>query len=226
MADPASASTESPAWRTLATVLIILHLFSLAIGVASNAGGQRSALGRTLKNIPVAPQYLQALFMDVAYDFELGGVDSANGAHRLTLVAADQQRDPDILPATLPDEDVSLRVRRQRYENLAYHIAELDRVFAESPDDQTRLPLVVAEGWIARLGLAHGSYALRYRRIDAPRWQEDVELFDAAGKAEKKKDDASAFQVNVVWSPRDGHYEGFRGQASNLTAKAMDGTGE
>lgn len=164
--------------------------------------------------------------MDVAYDFELGGADPRNGAHRLTLLAPDQRESPAAALAQLPGKDVALRIRRQRYENLAFHIAELDRVFAESPDDQTRLPLAVAERWIADLGLEPGTYTLQCSRIDAPRWEEEQETFDAAGKAEKAQGSASAFQIHLVWSPSEEHYEGFRAQPRNLTAKAADGAAE
>jgi hypothetical protein len=210
----------------VATVLIILHLFCVAIGVASNAGEQRSALGRTLRNIPAAPKYLQALFLDVAYDFELGGAAPRNGVHRLALLPAGKDRNSEAALARLPTDDVVLRVRRQRYQNLAFHIAELDRVFAESPDDQTRLPITVAENWIARLGLEHKPYTVRCERVDSPRWQEDEESFDASGKARRSSGENSSFDIHLVWSTQAGHYEGFRAQEESLTAKSIDGSVE
>jgi len=179
-----------------------------------------------MRNVPIAPRYLQALFMDVGYDFELGGVAPRNGLHRLVLLSGAGGETRDGLPARLPSSDTASRIRRQRYQNLAYHIAEFDRVFAESPDDRTRLPLAVAESWIARLELSPAPYTLRCERTDSPRWTIEEETFDAAGRAETAPDESASFDIHLVWSATEGRYGGFRAHPNNLTAKAIGSTPE
>ena len=216
------ADNHSTLGPTAATVAILLHLFCLAIGVASNAGGRQSTLGQALRNIPVAPQYLRTLFMDVGYDFELSGVNPDNGLYQLALLSADAGSNELQEVARLPVEHVGSRVRQRRYQNLAYHVAEFDRVFSESPDDQTLLPIAIAENWVDSLDLDLKQFTLRCERTDAARWESNEAAFDAAGKAAKTSDNDLYFDVHVVWSPLENRFESFRAQPNNLTAKAVD----
>src|SRR5690606_26018600 len=150
-----------PAWQSIATVLIILHLFCLLIGVAINIGGGKSLVGQSLRNVPVARQNLRGLMMDPAYDFHLAGADEDDVVRRLQLVKVDAKPgDPDAVLAELPDDVAQLRIRRQRYQQLAYHVAFFDDLFAENNDLRTKLPLQVAERWIRAEGLPLDSYQL------------------------------------------------------------------
>src|SRR5262245_61785926 len=84
----ASPPGAAPVWQTIATVLIILHLFALGIGLATNVAGGKSLLAPALHRIPLVQSYIRFLWMNVGYDFHIASPLPEDGSHRLQIVAA------------------------------------------------------------------------------------------------------------------------------------------
>jgi hypothetical protein len=203
-----------PAWQTWATVLIILHLFSLAIGVAVNIGGGKSLVGQKLRNVPVARQYLQLLMMDMAYDFHLAGAGEDDGLHRLQLRTADG----DLLDE-LPDDALAPRIRRQRYQQLAYNAAFFDALFKENNDLRTQLPLQIAERWAKDLDLPRDPYVLECLRIPSRRLPQAIAadvtyayVMREGGLTQQvvEKPPPPPITIRMVWDPVESRYQGSR----------------
>lgn len=172
-----SEQAETPPWRTVATVLILLHLFCLGLGVVSNAG-RVSAIRGALGNVPVASSYLQMLGMDRSYEFPLAGASPQDGQHM--LVASGES---DRLPVSLPAEEMS-RLRRARYETLAFWTAQFDRRYEENTDARTELPHQVASTWLDSLGIDSGTYELTCLRQAPIRWQDEGEASEDSTEPE------------------------------------------
>ena len=223
------AEIAPPKWQSVATPLLILHLFCLALAVLSNGGGGVSRVGYALRKIPLAPAYLKLLAMDLGYDFELGGAEPQNAAHHLEVA-----RPGEAAPvAQLPADDVSWRIRRQRYQQLAFHVAQFDDVFSENSDLQTMTPLAIADAWLRDLDLPPQRYVLRCRRVSAPRWaaapEEERERSPTANEAgagqtaqgDQPADGDEAIEIDLVWNRYEQRYEGARRRPAALTAKAI-----
>ena len=222
------AAAQPPRWQTIATVLLILHFFCLAIGVAVNAGGGSSLVGQSLRRVPVAREYLQLLMMDIGYDFQLAGAEEDDGIHRLELYRGGAIAE-DAPIALLPNDDVTSRIRRQRYQQLAYWLAYFDDLFKENSDLRTQLPLAMAEGWISSQGLPPDSYILRCVKIPSKRLPKAIEadisyayVMREGGLRQEtvEKPLPPPITMFMVWSPDDGHYQGSReapaGQAAEI----------
>jgi hypothetical protein len=195
--------------------------------VAVNAGGGSSIVGQTLRRIPVARPYLQLLMMDVAYDFQLAGTEDDAGVHRLELFRGGAKAEPAPL-AVMPDDSIKLRIRRQRYEQLAYNIAYFDELFKENSDLRTQLPLAMAEGWIRSLKLPTESYVLRCQKIPSKRLPKATEadisyayVMREGGLAQEKVEKPLPPPINIfmVWSPDDAQYQGSREAPSGQAAE-------
>ncbi len=229
-----AAPVAPPRWQSIATVLIILHLFCLLIGVAINIGGGKSLVGQSLRNVPFARQYLRGLMMDLAYDFHLAGADEDDGIHRLELVKVDAKpNDPDAVLAELPNAATQSRIRRQRYQQLAYHVAFFDKLFAENNDLRTNLPLQVAERWVDAEGLPHDSYLLRCVKVPSQRLPRAIEadityayVMREGGLRQQvvEKPLPDPIKIFMVWDPHEGHYQGAREAALGQRALVAGST--
>lgn len=215
-----ASAAPAPAWQSIATVLIIIHLFCLLIGVAINIGGGKSLVGQSLRNVPLARQYLRALMMDLAYDFHLAGAEEDDGVHRLQLVRVDARSDdPAAVIAQLPNGDSQLRIRRQRYQTLAYHVAFFDKLFEENSDLRTTLPLQIAERWIKAEGLPRESYLLRCVKLPSRRLPRAIEadityayVMREGGlrQQEVQKPPPPPINIFMVWDPLEERFQGLR----------------
>lgn len=216
---PADAA-PAPAWQSIATVLIIIHLFCLAIGVAINIGGGKSLVGQSLRNVPFARQYLRALMMDLAYDFHLAGAEDDDGIHRLQLVRVDAPpNDPDAVLAQLPGDEPMLRIRRQRYQTLAFHVSFFDDLFEENSDLRTTLPLQIAERWVKAEGLPADSYLLRCVKLPSKRLPRAIEadityayVMREGGLRQQEVQKPAPPPINIfmVWDPLEERFQGLR----------------
>ena len=145
------------------SVLILLHLLALTIGVVSNAGSE-SPLRWSLRNVPLATRYLQLLNMDQAYDDPLTHGFPEDGIHHLQFVL-----DRNKTEVLLPDESTWPRIRRRRYEKLAFQIDELATAFEGDPHSQTLLAVGVARRLLRELDAPPGTHTLRcLRRSPVP----------------------------------------------------------
>lgn len=214
------AAATTPRWQNVATVLIIVHFFCLAVGIAVNAGGGKSLIGQSLRRIPFAREYLQLLMMDLAYDFPLAGAEQDDGIHRLQLMRGDVPATvEDALIAELPDAGAMSRIRRQRYQQLAFHVAYFDDLFKENSDLRTQLPLEIAERWIKGLGLPQAPYALRCLRLPAKRLPRAIEadityayVMREGGLRQQavEKPPPDPITIFLVWDPIESRYQGSR----------------
>jgi hypothetical protein len=216
----AADSPAPPAWQTTVTVLLILHLFCLVLGLAVNVSGGKSMLAPALFRIPLARTYLKLLWMDVGYDFYVASPLPEDGSHTLRL-SADQRSSNstiDALPAEMPPPDMQPRIRRQRYQQLAYHVAFLDELYAENSDIRTELPLAIAERWLRELKAPHEAYVLTCTRQPSARLPKAIER--APGKIREggpRMAGPATFApetitVYLVWDPEENRYQGSRAE--------------
>lgn len=223
-----AATASPPAWQTAATVLLILHLFCLAMGVIANAGGGKSMLGPALRSIPLVREYLQLAWMDIGYDFHLASPLPEDGTHRLRLSADPHAAaPPDALPVELTDDAMQPRIRRQRYQQLAYHVAFFDELFAENSDLRTELPLAIAQRWIRELDLPHEPYVLTCIREPSKRLPKAIERAPSKPReggprmAGPATFEPVTIVVNLVWDPEENRYQGSRAEPDDQTSHVV-----
>jgi hypothetical protein len=221
-------AAQPPAWQTVATVLLIVHLFCLGLGLAVNAGGGKSLLAPALFRVPLARDYLRLLWMDVGYDFYIASPLPEDGTHRLRLSADETSATAEVqgLPAEMPLDDLQPRIRRQRYQQLAYHVAFLDELYADNSDIRTELPLAIADRWLREFDAPHAAYKLTCTRDPAPRLPKAIERAPAKiREGGSRADEPATYEkqtvtVYLVWDPEENHYQGSRaepeGQVSHV----------
>ena len=156
-ASPQGTSTG----QTVVTVLLLLHLFCLAIGVISNAG-PLSPIRQALRNVPFVLDYLQLLSMDRGYDYPLTLGNPNEGSYQLLLTT--QSEGPNSVILQLPDAKIKPRLRYQYYENLALQIVDLVAVNESDPHHQTLLPAGIGKRLLHELNLSAGTYQLKVQQ--------------------------------------------------------------
>lgn len=154
--EPPPASS-SPGWQTACSVLILLHLFCLVIAILTNARPS-SSIRDALGNVPLAADYLRLVHIDQAYDFPLTQGRPSDGPHRLELELAGSADGPHML---FPDDSMWPTLRRQRYENLAFQIADLVLLFENDPHLQTLLVTGIAQWLLVQEDVPAGTHTLR-----------------------------------------------------------------
>jgi hypothetical protein len=158
--------------------------------------------------------------MDFGYDFMLGGAGPDDGVHQLRLIKAEAAPgDPSAVLGELPGDTEMLRLRRQRYQHLALHVAFFDDMFEENNDLRTQLPLAIAERWTRALALPAGSYTLECRRIPARRLPKAIEADISyayvmrEGGLQQQAVEApppEPIKIFLVWDPIEQQYQGSR----------------
>lgn len=227
----ATPTRAAPAWQSIATVLIIVHLFALGIGLATNVAGGKSLLSPALYRIPLVQSYIRFLWMNVGYDFHIASPLPEDGAHRLELVSATPgstaQAPADVLDE-MPTADIQPRIRRQRYQQLAYHVAFLDELFAENSDIRTALPLAIAQRWLRDLDAPLEPHVLRCLREPSGRLPKAVERAPSVKPREggPKTDGPALYTtetitVYLVWDPETASYQGSRAEPEGQTAEVV-----
>lgn len=112
----------SPTVRTVASFLLFLHLFALAVAIGANTGTP-SPLQQALRlRVPGVRMYTQLLGLDTSYMVNLtyGEADDTDHAIVAELGAPGQAS-----TVTLPADDLQPAIRRQRYLRLARQVAML-----------------------------------------------------------------------------------------------------
>jgi hypothetical protein len=228
-AKKSAAAPAAPAWQTWVTVLLILHLFFLGLGLFSNSGGGKSLLTPALRQIPLVREYLQLLWMDNAYDFDVASPLPDDGDHNLELTIDGplSEGDVDTLPAFLPTETMQPGIRRMRYQALAKNVAYFDELFADNSDLRTELPLAIATSWLAELKAPPRSYRFICHRVPAERLPKAVER--APGKPREggpRMAGPALFAeetivVHLVWNSDDGTYQASRAEPAGQTAEVV-----
>jgi hypothetical protein len=128
---PASDDDRLPSveLRTALSLLILLHLFSLFVAVATNFGPVspfRGAFGQ----VPFIKPYLQGLYMDLAYNFHLTYGDQMDVDHILEMDWESKDGSFRSVSLVLPPTDLGNGIRRRRYQQLALNLLTQ----AENPD--------------------------------------------------------------------------------------------
>jgi hypothetical protein len=228
---PPAAATPTPRWQSVATALLLVHFFCLAVGLAVNVAGGRSIIGQSLRNVPIARQYLQLLFMDRSFDSPLAGAGPDDGVHRLQLLRGDAPPGADSgVIAELPDDAIASRIRRQRYQYLAGHVAYFDDLFDENSDLRTLLPLAIAERWTKAEALEPGNYVLRCLRLPSRRLPRAIAaevtyayVMREGGLQQQvvEKPPPDPINVFLVWDPVESHYQGSREAAPGLRSEVI-----
>jgi hypothetical protein len=230
----APAATQPPRWQSVATVLLIVHFFCLAVGIAVNMGGGKSLVGQSLRNVPFARQYLQLLLMDTSYDFRLAGAEPDDGVHKLELrEMGASPSEPGPVIAELPSDSPMLRIRRRRYQQLAYFVAFFDDLFEENSDLRTQLPLTIAQRWAKVAALQEGAYVLRCLRIPSKRLPRAIAAdityayVMREGGLQQQVVEApppDPITIFLVWDPVEARYQGTRetavGQRSEVVRRS------
>jgi hypothetical protein len=223
------AAAPAPGWQTLATVLLIVHFFCLGMGLIANAGGGKSLIGPQLRQIPYVRDYLQLLWMDVGYDFHLASPLPEDGIHRLRLSADPRVGAPAELklPRELTTDGMQPRLRRQRYQQLAYHVAFYDELFADASDLRTQLPLTIAEAWLRELDAPPQPYVLTCTREPSKRLPKAVERAPTKAREGGPRTAGPAvfepktITVHLVWNPEEAHYQGSRAEPTGETSEVL-----
>jgi hypothetical protein len=211
-------------------VLLILHLFALGIGLATNAAGGKSLLAPALFRIPGVQSYLRILWMNFGYDFDLSSPLPEDGTHILRLSVADDPASisPPALPADLPGANTSPNIRWRRYQHLAYHVALFDELFAEIADQRTALPLTIASRWLRDLAAPPQSYVVECLREPSTRLPKAVERAPSARPREGGPKTAGpalfkteTITVYLVWDPETASYQGSRAEPEGQTSEVV-----
>jgi hypothetical protein len=118
------------------------------------------------------------------------------------------------------------RIRRQRYQQLAYNVAFLDELYGENPDVRTALPLAMAETWLRELAAPQEAYVLTCTREPVERLPKAIERAPSRPReGGPKMAGPATFEpetiiVHLVWDPEEARYQGSRaepeGQVSHV----------
>jgi hypothetical protein len=169
--------------------------------------------------------------MNVGYDFHIASPLPEDGSHRLQLVAAapesTEAAEGEILDA-MPTAGIQPRIRRQRYQMLAYHVAFLDELYAENSDIRTALPLAIAQRWLRDRNAPHEPYLLRCLREPSGRLPKAVERAPSVKPREggpKTEGPAlyttETITVYLVWDPETASYQGSRAEPEGQTSEVV-----
>jgi len=225
---PTPPAAAAPAWQTWVTVLLILHLFCLGWSVATNSGAGKSLLAPALKMVPGVRPYLECLWMNIAYDIHLASALPEDGTHtlELTLEPGDSPGELE-LPVVLPPAGMQPRIRRQRYQQLAFNVAFFDEAYAENSDLRTLLPLTVAGRWLRDLGAPHQPYLLVCRREPSKRLPKAVERAPSKPReggprlAGPATYETTTVRIHLVWNDEEAHYEASRAEPVGETSQVV-----
>ncbi len=137
--DPASRLSDGV--RTFISLLLFVHLFALGLVFFSNfeGGDWDSEMLRRMK-IVVRP-YLYPLWLDRPYHFHLTYAEPLDFDHYIEVALTEKDStEPSLV--RLPDDDLGVGQRRQRYQRLAWHFAR--NVELQRGDEL--LPLTIGAG--------------------------------------------------------------------------------
>ena len=190
--EPLPASSP-PGWQTACSVLILLHLFCLAIGVLTNSRPS-SAIRNALENVPLVADYLRLIHFDQAYDYPLTQGRPDDGSHRLQLELAGSPDGPQLLP----DDSMWPAVRRQRYENLAFQIADMAVLFENDPHLQTLLLTSIAKWLLIEADAPAGMHTLRCLQR-APRSLEETNSKDISEGNNPAEVYGTVVETRLLW---------------------------
>ncbi len=194
-----SSPSESPTSfvRTLLSIILLLHLFCLAVGVLTNARPV-SAVRGALANIPLVLDYLQLVQFDQAYDYPLTQGRPPDGEHRLQLEIAGSSDEVQYFP----DDQMWPAIRRHRYQNLAAQIADLAVLFENNPHLQTLLVTSVAKWMLIESNAPAGTHTLRCQQR-APKSMEQFRFSVFSEEAGSPEAYETVIETRLLWDGKD-----------------------
>ncbi|HEV3418036.1 MAG TPA: hypothetical protein VG056_14515, partial [Pirellulales bacterium] len=108
--------------RTIVTLLLLLHLFAVWLAIMTSSESGASSLLRDIKEVPrFIEAYLTQFWLDRGYDYYLMNDQNWDFHLEATVKYADGHSEGPIL---LPEPDLWLGERRQRYQQLAGFVAQ------------------------------------------------------------------------------------------------------
>ncbi len=139
--------------RTLASFVLFVHLFMVACGIASRAATSNAAAN--LRRVPGLGPYLQFLYMNLSYQYQLTYAEAPDFDHWLDL----ELRTPngDVQRVTLPEPGMQPGQRRRHFQHLAREVSRL----AEDPDLAGLLPRSIAARICLETGATSGTIRCR-----------------------------------------------------------------
>lgn len=170
--------------RTLASFLIFLHLFALAVAVLSNWNPSPLAL-RLRKNVPLVKQYLEYLAMDQSYvplyGLTFGMTEDTDDTVEVELELADGSHQS----VTLPEPGIMPRQRWRRDARLAETAADLTG--EQYRDLQSIVPQAIAAYFVKQYRAKSGT--IRCQR----HFQQSIESLSSSNPAERDPYDKSRY---------------------------------
>jgi hypothetical protein len=130
--------------RTFVSLLLFVHMFALGLVFFSNfeGGDWDSALLGRMKSV-VRP-YMYPLWLDRPYHYHLTYGHELDFDHYIDVALVTPGSSEETI-VRLPDDDLGIGPRRDRYERLAWHFAR--RAAATAPDPLNELlPLAIGAG--------------------------------------------------------------------------------
>jgi hypothetical protein len=199
--DPASRLSEGV--RTFLSLFLFIHLFALGVVFFSNfeAGDWDSDLLRRMK-IVVRP-YLYPLWLDRPYHYHLTYAEPLDFDHYIEVALTPKDLS-DTTTVRLPDDELGIGLRRQRYQRLAWHFAR--RTESQTPDDL--LPLTIGAGLIKQHTAARAQVRCFRKR---PLFLEEVQAGTSPDTPDERLYAAAVFflpgneqpQLNKIGEARD-----------------------
>ncbi len=166
--DAAEPAIASQGLRTLVSFLLFVHLFAVAVAIASS-NYRASGLVRQLRLRFLTP-YLQTLNMDMAYNFHLTHADELDVDHFFEMEIESDGGDKKTV--TLPEAGIRPAERRRRYQQLAFETAAL----VGNDVGESVLPRAVAARLLVENGGTRGTIRCRAHHLQEP---QDVTSSDA-----------------------------------------------
>ncbi len=142
-ASPQSATGSPPSdtVRTIVSLLLFIHLFSLTVIFFANRDGSELVPGLASAIKDRLRVYLYPLWMDRPYHYHLTHGDLMDYDHYVEVeLKPGDQGEPAIV--RFPDQELPLGHRRERYKRLSWHLARL----VEAPQGSDVIPLAVGGG--------------------------------------------------------------------------------
>ena len=135
----------SPELRTIVSLLVFVHLFAFGLAVLTNSDSGVSELLRDVRErTPGLDPYLTQLWINRPYDYHLMNDLPLDYDHRLEAAIHYPDGRPDEL-VTLPPAGVWPSERRQRYQQIAWHVNRF-KILAEgqgaTEDNEQRKVLI------------------------------------------------------------------------------------
>ena len=157
-----NADGPSPGVRTAISLLLFIHLFAIFAAISANFGA-RSGLRQDLRITLIEP-YLQALFLDTAYDYGMIYNMTDDWDHTCQIVlnpasdftgTAEQMANLEVIE--MMPEAAWPAMRRRRYLALSYRVTVLE----DETDREAALIAALANGMLSKHEITEGAHGFR-----------------------------------------------------------------